>query len=385
MAGIKDTIVRNISNMPGWKTKRKILVIESDDWGCVRIKDKLAYQALKNKGLNVDRVHYDSVESLESNEDLEYLFDLLKSFKDSCGNHPVFTPMCIMGNPDFERIRGSDFQEYFFQPLHETLSEFPKSDRLFNLWKNGYELNIFVPELHGREHVNVRRYMKTLQKHEGKEGLRYALQYHSVGPSGYNQFQYPNYLGALHPEGSDEISELHQYVLESGRLFQEYMGYQPRVFIAPNAEEPKELESSLNEIGVKYLTRSKKRVYPLGDGRFAKEWNFFGQKNEFGQIILNRNAFFEPVCFGEKKHISDWVESCIKEIEIAFKWKKPALISSHRVNYVGSISPGNRDKGLVELRRLLAAVLKRWPEVEFMSSFDLGEVIKKDKYGNNAT
>lgn len=345
--------------------------------GSVRIKDNAANTALKSKGLNGDRIHYDSVESMEINEDLELLFEVLQSFKDKNDNHPVFTPMCIMGNPDFEAIKTFDYQQYCFQPLHETLKEFPKSNRILELWKKGFEQNIFVPEIHGREHINVRRYMKTLQSHEGKEGLRYALDYHSVGPTAFNGIKFPNYLGALHPEAKDEIPELHNYVLDAGKLFQQYMGYQPRVFIAPNAEEPKELEASLKQIGVQYLTRSKKRVYPLGDGQFAKEWNFIGKKNEFDQIIINRNAFFEPVSFGEHEHITDWVDACLKEIEIAFRWKKPAVISSHRVNYVGSIKPENREKGLSELKRLLTQVLKKWPDVEFMSSYDLGKTMDK--------
>ena len=53
-----DFFRKNISNIPGWRTNRKILVIESDDWGSVRIKDKTAYEALKKKGLKVDSIHY---------------------------------------------------------------------------------------------------------------------------------------------------------------------------------------------------------------------------------------------------------------------------------------------------------------------------------------
>jgi hypothetical protein len=286
-----------------------------------------------------------------------------------------------MGNPDFRKIKDSNFQEYHFQPLHETLSEFPMSDKVLDLWKIGFEKNIFVPEIHGREHLNVRRYMSILQSHEGKDGLRFALEHQSFGPSRYKEFQYPNYLGALYPETKDEISELHRYILHAGELFENYLGYKPRVFIAPNAEEPKELESSLHKIGVRYLTRAKKRLYPLGDGQFAKEWNFIGNRNEYGQIIINRNAFFEPVSFGEHEYSSnrDWVTSCLKDVETAFRWHKPAVISSHRVNYVGSICRKNRENGIHELKRLITSVLKKWPEVEFMSSFELGETIRRDQ------
>ena len=29
--------LRNLSNLPGWRTSRKIVVIESDDWGTIRM------------------------------------------------------------------------------------------------------------------------------------------------------------------------------------------------------------------------------------------------------------------------------------------------------------------------------------------------------------
>lgn len=381
MISLKDSIRKNVANIPGWRTKRKILVIESDDWGSVRIRDRAAYEALKEYGLNVDSLHYDSVESLESNEDLETLFEVLLSIKDCKGDSLKFTPMCVMGNPDFEKIREAEYQAYFFQPLHETLQEYPESGQVLNLWVKGAKQNMFVPEIHGREHINVRRYLKILQSHDGKEGLRHALANHSVGPSAYKSFSYPNYLGALHPEAKSEINELAQYVSEAGALFKTYMHYSPRVFIAPNAEEPRELERPLQQIGVKYLTRSKKRVYPLGDGHYAKEWNFMGQQNELGQTYLNRNAFFEPVTWGEHGHITDWVESCLNDINIAFRWRKPAVISSHRVNYVGSISSKNREKGLKSLKELMSRALKKWPDMEFMTSAELGDLIRREKQG----
>jgi hypothetical protein len=370
-----NTIKKNISHIPGWRTRRKIVVIESDDWGSTRIKDKNAYQALKKKGLNVDAIHYDSVESLESNIDLSNLFELLLSIRDSKGNNPVFTSFCIMGNPDFEKIKWSNYREYSFQPLEETLHEFPLSDRIIEIWKKGYDENIFRPELHGREHINIRRYMRILQNHEGKEGLRYALDFHSLGPSRFKNYAYPNYLGALHPEETSEIQDYHQYLLDAATLFERYLGYQPHLFVAPNAEEPKELESTLWKIGVKYLSRSRIRIHPLGDGKFVKEWNFTGQKTLHDQIIINRNAFFEPVSWGGERKVNDWVDSCLHDISLAFRWHKPAVISSHRVNYVGSISSNNRDKGLAALKRLLSTIIKKWPDVEFMSSKTLGETI----------
>ena len=45
----KAKLMRNLSNLPGWRTKRKIVVIESDDWGSIRMPSKRAYEELKLK------------------------------------------------------------------------------------------------------------------------------------------------------------------------------------------------------------------------------------------------------------------------------------------------------------------------------------------------
>jgi hypothetical protein len=76
---------------------------------------------------------------------------------------------------------------------------------------------------------------------------------------------------------------------------------------------------------------------------------------------------------------NNWIESCINDIEIAFRWKKPAIVSSHRVNYIGHLSKDNREMGLSQLTDLLGAILKKWPDVEFMSSEQLGETIELTK------
>lgn len=382
MSKIKDLILKNISNIPGWRTKRKILVIESDDWGSVRSFSKEAVDKMEIYGLPIRKyTHFNAYDSLESNEDLELLFELLSSFKDCLGNSVKFTPLCIMGNPDFESIAKSDYQEYYFQPLEETIKEYPKHSRLIELWQKGREQNIFHPELHGREHVNINRYMQILKSNPEKEGLRFALNNKSVGINSYKNIKYPNYLGALHPITQEETYKLHQYIRDAAKLYMQYMGDKPSYFVAPNAEEPKELEKTLSEVGVKYLNRSKRRTYPVGDGSFKSEWNFMGRKTEFGQIILNRNCIFEPAKSRGLNLKKDWVDACLKDIELAFRYNKPAVVSTHRVNYVGFIDSGNRDFGLKSLSDLLRRSLQKWPDIEFMTSAQLGDLIRSEKEG----
>jgi hypothetical protein len=83
---------------------------------------------------------------------------------------------------------------------------------------------------------------------------------------------------------------------------------------------------------------------------------------------------FEP---SESK--SDWVNKCFKNIEIAFRWNKPAIISTHRLNFIGSIFEENRTNNLKMLDSLLSAILIKWPEAEFISSADLAAIINNEK------
>ncbi|GAB1448401.1 hypothetical protein MASR2M44_14100 [Bacteroidota bacterium] len=374
---IKSKILTHLGNVSGWRTKRKIVVIESDDWGNIRLKSKEARQRLIAKGLDCNAIHYDSVDALESNTDLEFLFEVLSSVKDKNGKGAVFTPMCNLANPDFDAISKNENVSYVVQPLHKTIEEYSNHDRVLKLWKEGYVKGFFDAGFHNREHFSVSRVMRHL--HQRTPGFMECFEERSLGILKYRGQLMENYINALHPDSKDEILSFHSIIEEGCKLFEQYFGHPPQVFIAPNAEEPKELESTLSSCGIKYLTRSKRRRYPLGDGRFEREINWLGKTNELGQICISRNCFFEPVTWGEHNEITDWVDNCLKEIEISFKWNKPAVISSHRVNYTGTIEVQNRDKGLRALKKLLDRIVLKWPDIEFMSSSELGQLIGGEK------
>lgn len=367
------SIKRNLSNLFGWKTKRKIVVIESDDWGSVRTKSKAAYYKMLEGGLELDRSNFTKYDTLESNSDVEAFFQVLRNHKDSTGRHPVFTPMCVVANPDFKKVKESDFNAYYYEPFTETCKKYPEHDRVHDLWLKGIKERLFVPQLHGREHLNAKRWLDALK--EGNEGILLAFDNESFGATYYKGDILPEHLAAFDPKQASDIPALHQVTREAGKLFEQICGYKAKHFIASNSPEPRELEKTLKEIGVEYLTRYKIQRYPLGDGFFEKQLNWLGKKNNFEQIYMTRNAIFEPSAPG----IQNTFSTCLEDLEIAFKWGKPAVISSHRVNYVGGIELSNREKGLNMLDELLAKIIQKWPEIEFMTSEELGLLIKGER------
>ncbi len=365
-------IRKNLSNALGWCTNRKIIVFESDDWGSIRTHSKAAYNQMHRQGLELDRSNFTRYDALEANLDLENLFETLVAHKDTTGRHPVFTPMGIVANPDFDRIEASNYSEYHFESFIDTCKRYPAHDMVGELWQTGIRERLFVPQLHGREHLNAAKWMQALKS--GNEGLRAAFNHQSIGGSWYKGERLPEYLAAFDPQIPADIPSYESIIKDAGKLFHETCGYKPRYFISSNKPEPKSLETHLKAIGVEYLTRYKLHRYPLGNGKYSRQFNWLGKRNKLGQLYLTRNAGFEPTSFNN----IDWVSSCLNEIDIAFRWKKPAIISSHRVNYVGYIEPMNAANGLNKLDLLLSSIIKKWPEVEFLTSEELGRIIETE-------
>ena len=46
-AALKQNLLRNLSNLPGWRTRRHIVVIESDDWGSIRMASHESFRRLR--------------------------------------------------------------------------------------------------------------------------------------------------------------------------------------------------------------------------------------------------------------------------------------------------------------------------------------------------
>lgn len=365
----------NVSNIPGWRTKRHIVVIESDDWGSIRMSSLESFERMLKAGMREDRNHYNTNDALESNQDLEELLDVLSLFTDSTGRHPVMTGVNVVANPLFERIKESGYQEYFYEPYTETCRRYPNHDRVYDLWKEGIEKRLLVPIFHGREHLNVQRWLRALQ--DGNKSTLLAFENRVTGIyNGINEEPIPEFQAAFDLDSLEDLPYMKDVLSTGLDLFEKLYGFRAKYFVPTNGPFNNTLEKDLLDAGVQYINTEKKQREPLGNGQYRVNTRFLGDKNRYGQIYLTRNCFFEPSSTGYVVPTNyDWVGACLKQIEIAFRWHKPATISTHRVNYIGWLHPENREKSLNQLKELLSQVIKRWPDVEFMTSVELGKLI----------
>lgn len=367
---MKRTILKHLANLPGWRTNRKIVVFESDDWGSIRMPSKEVFNKLMKGGIPVEKSHYNRFDALESNADMERLYEVLAGYTDKNGNHPVFTGVCVVANPDFEKIKASGYQEYFYEPFSETLKRYPAHEKVLDLWKEGAEKRLFVPQFHGREHLNVQRWMRDLQAGNPHTKLVFENQLWGITSEKISK----TYQPAFDLDYPNDLDYLHEVLNEGLVLFENLVGYRAEFFVPANGWFNLSLQKTLHEKGIRYIMLDKIQKEPLGNGKFNNHLRWLGKKNKFGQVALSRNAGFEP-----SSSSKDWVDICLRDIEVAFRMKKPATISTHRVNYIGFLEPANRDRSLSLLKELLDRMLKKWPDVEFMTSPGLGAIIESRK------
>jgi hypothetical protein len=364
-------IIRYLMNVPGWHTNRKILVIESDDWGSIRMPSRDVFERLVERGIRVDKFSFNRYDSLASEKDISLLCEVLSSVRDKNGNPAIITANTIVANPDFERIKASGFKEYFYEPFTETLKRYPEHGNTFGVMKKGIEERLLQPQFHGREHLNVTRWLKALRNDTGK--VRLAFNYQMFDLSESLDITENSFMEALNLETIEELKFQKQSIIEGTQLFEKVFGFRATTFIAPCYTWSPKLNKTLYENGIKAFQGNWFQFEPIAGQRhkFRKIFHYTGQRNHLGQVYMVRNSSFEP----SENQGANYVDSVLARIEHVFKCRKPAILGTHRLNYIGFIDPVNSEKNLLMLEQLLKKILIRWPDIEFISSDRLVELI----------
>lgn len=369
---LKSFFKNHLINIPGWRTNKKIVVIESDDWGSIRMPNKEVYLKSLKIGLEPDKNPYTRFDTLANSKDLCYLFDILTSFKDFQGNHPIITINVVSGNPDFEKIKQSQFGEYFLETFRDTLNKYYPNENVWKLWTQGIDEKLFSPQFHGREHVNIYHWLKAIR--EKNKFLTHAFE---LGYWGIPDYLYKNdtklniqaTYDALH---SSEISEHIVSLVQGLKMFEQSFGFKSKTFIPNNfIFENKLMDQVLKTAGIEGLQGMKYHKQPSYGKKREMKRRFFGYERNMVNLI--RNVTFEPSQEKSKRNV---VNQAVKQIESAFFWGKPAIINSHRLNYIGVINEENRNENLLLLKELLGKIMLKWPDVEFIDSAELVGLIK---------
>ena len=368
-------LIRNIERkidflneiLGGFKTKRKILVIESDDWGCKRTQNVL----WNTQDPTYYKDPYNVFDSLETPDDLHALLDVLNSFKDKNGNPACITANTIMANPDYDKIKDSGFEQYFYRPIYEDLLTDTKRSKLPAIVKEAINDNIYFPQLHGREHVNIGQWLGALKN--GHDELILAFDRKSFGVMLNEKInKRNNVMAALDFSSESELLNQNNSIKAGQHLFKEFFGFKSDTFIAPAYIWHPKHELAMKEAGITATQGISYQYIPKPDsGVFDKKIRISGSISSQGLLRMVRTVHFEPTLIKRQ----DEVGNCLQRIKAAFLFGKPAVISTHRVNFMGGYHEANRKDNLILLKELLSRVVNLWPDIEFMNSSQLYHIM----------
>ncbi len=366
-----STAKRLYLNTPGFHTERKLVLFESDDWGSIRMPSREVFDALNQAHPITDGFLRN--DALERREDLEALFSLLGSFTDCKGRHPCITANFAMANPDFDRIDPAQ-GVYHHERFTDTYARlYGPENGLLQLILQGEQAHIFKPQLHAREHLNITRWMRDLKAGKPDACTAFAHRTLDVQASLTKASRF-GYMDALNYDSRRELPLLSAVLAEAAALFEETFGYRSKTFVASCFIWSGEIEKLLHREGVRLLqTAPLQNVCPgKGTSPLLKKPHYTGQRNLRGQVYSVRNCEYEPVYDHD---IPRRVERCLADIDKAFAGRKPAIVDTHRVNYIGSIHPDNARLGREGLHLLLTQLLQRHPDVEFLSTDELCDMM----------
>jgi hypothetical protein len=340
-----------------WKTRPSV-VFESDDWGsCEFASSRADYELfLGREPGNVWRSA-----RLETPKDLKRLYSLLEQYRDKNARAAVFTAFFCMANPNYDAIRASGFQEYHDIPIDAGMPSPWTHDGLVKAWRDGVRRGVLAPEFHGRlHHTQPSLWLKLLQDGDAEAAWRFA---HSI----FIQNEHlPEYEGL-----SDE--ETREWVRPAVGTFTRLFSACPTAAVSSDATPL--TEKVWAELGMKTFCLRNFSIPGAPPIVYSnKPWNNqdpdtpMGARNPgTGVTYLSRNIFFEPAVDGQYSF-----SRTISHLEQVWQRNEPAVISTHRVNYL-NWNCEVEEFAWRELERLLAYLSSRG-DVHFHTSAEIARI-----------
>jgi hypothetical protein len=356
--------MRNLVPREGFHFDRPLVLLQSDDWGRVGVRDQEALAELRSAGLKLGEGPYDFY-TLETAGDVAALQAALHRHKDSAGR-----PLCIgmnfvVANLDFKKMAAHDFREIHLLPLAEGLPEGWNRPGLFEAYREGIAERVFHPALHGTTHF-CRSAVEPYMTDRGERGTLLRLLWQSGTP--YIHWRMPwigyEYWDPEKPEDERFLSAKAQHDLigygvgEFAKLFSRL----PRSACAPGYRANEDTHRAWAEFGL--------RVAQNGPGIQAPP-----HVDRHGVLQLHRTVEFEPAV-----NPSFSVEACLRDAEVCFARGIPAIVSVHSINFHSTVKDF-RSHTLALLEQFFSALEAKHPDLLYLHDEDLYDLITKGSGG----
>jgi len=355
---------RSLANwlpVTGFHFDRPLVLLQSDDWGRVGLRDHEGLEQLSAAGIKLGERPYDFY-TMETAEDVAALAAVLKRHQDSNGHHPCIEMNFIVANLDFAKLPGNDGNLPFL-PLSEGLPQRWSRPGLIEAYKAGIEDCVFYPALHGITHVCRNAVERTPADAERGKLLRTL--WNARTPYIYWRMPWVGYE-YWDPEGAEHDRFLpretqRKLIGDAVGAFAKLFTTLPHSACAPGYRANDDTHRAWSQHGI--------QVAQNGPGKLLPP--YFGRH---GLLQLTRAIDFEPAV-----HPVFSVDSCLQQAEHCFARGVPAIVSVHSINFHSTVRDF-RSRTLEMLDQFLSALESKHSDLLYLHDEDLRELVQTGGY-----
>lgn len=354
---------RGFVPVQGFAFDRPLVVLQSDDWGRVGLRDREGWEEVRTLVPNLGERAYDFY-SLETAEDVAGIASLLQRHRDSAGRTACLGMNFVVANVDFAQVAADEFRRIHLRPLSAGLPDGWNRPGLFEQYRHGVAAGVFSPGLHGTTHfchAAVERFLTD----PGERGALLRGFWKAGVP--YIHWRMP-WIGFEYwaPERSEKerflSAELQEELIQfAADHFTQFFNSVPRSACAPGYRADDATHRAWERSGI--------RVAQNGPGSGMPP-----HLDGHGILQLYRTMDFEPAVAGAQFSLAD----CVKLAEDCFARGVPAVISVHSINFHSSIR-NFRDRTLELLDEFLAVLESRHRDLLFVRDEDVVDLVDTGK------
>jgi len=353
---IHKLIGRNVEG-PSFSFSPPLVLLQSDDWGRIGVRDREGYEKLRSKGLRLGENPYD-LYSLETAADVDSLSNLLSSHRDSTGRPPCLVMNFCSANLDFKKMSKTAFSKLELLPLSRGLPGRWSRPGLLDSYRAGQKKGVFFPGLQGLSHFCMFAVEHALSEN-GERAELLRLLWGEDTPFIYWRMPWVGHE-YWHPE-------------------EPHPGFLP-------AEKQRALVRRAYELFLALVRTSPISAHAAGGRANAdtyQAWAQYGIRvaqeegglkppsmHPSGILQLHRVVDFEP----STREME--IEKYLEIAQLCFSRGIPFVVSMHSINFHSSIKDF-RTPTLAALDRLLTALESKYPELLYVHDSDILSIVTK--------
>jgi hypothetical protein len=349
---------RSLFPIEGYAFDRPIVILQSDDWGRVGVRDRKCWDELCAAGVLLGERPYDFY-SFETADDVAAITTLLQSHRDSLGRPACLGMNFIVANVDFPRVLADDFRQIHLRPLSDGPPESWNRRGLLDAFREGISAGTLSPALHGVTHF-CRGAVERHLRDEGERGTLLRRLWSAGVP--YIHWRMPwvgfEYWDSERNREAFLTSEDQEKLIRAGVEHFAKLFFQPaRSACAPGYRSNKVTHRIWGSQGIRVAQNGPDHTMPP-------------HFDHNGILHLYRSMDFEPG-ISDRFSLSD----CLRRSEDCFSRGLPAIVSVHSINFHSTLKDF-RSATLGRLDEFLCALKLKHPDLLYVRDQELYELVE---------